>query len=54
MQGGDILESRFAVTRRDRTIHARMRAYLYELKHNRELETVILTAGDGTAVSVKI
>lgn len=54
LQGGDILESRFAVTRRDRTIHARMRAYLYELKHNRELETVILTAGDGTAVSVKI
>ena len=54
LQGGDILESRFAVTRRDRTIHARMRAYLYELKHNRELETVIPTAGDGTAVSVKI
>ena len=54
LQGGDILESRFAVTRRDRTIHARMRAYLYELKHSRELETVILTAGDGTAVSVKI
>lgn len=54
LHGGDILESRFAVTRRDRTIHARMRAYLYELKHNRELETVILTAGDGTAVSVKI
>ncbi len=54
LQGGDILESRFAVTRRDRTIHARMRAYLYELKHNRELETVILTTGDGTAVSVKI
>ena len=54
LQGGDILESRFAVTRQDRTIHARMRAYLYELKHNRELETVILTAGDGTAVSVKI
>ena len=54
LQGGDILESRFAVTRRDRTIHARMRAYLYELKHNLELETVILTAGDGTAVSVKI
>ena len=31
---GDILESRYAVTRRDRTIHARMREYLYELKHN--------------------
>ena len=53
LQEGDILESRYAVTRRDRTIHARMREYLYELKHNEALETVILSLGDGTAVSVK-
>ena len=53
LQDGDIIESRFAVTRRNRTIHSRMREYLYELKHNEALETVILTLGDGTAVSVK-
>ncbi|MDD7147724.1 MAG: O-methyltransferase [Lachnospiraceae bacterium] len=53
LQDGDIIESRFAVTRRNRTIHARMREYLYEIKHNAGLETVILTLGDGTAVSVK-
>ncbi len=53
MQDGDVLESRFAVTRRNRTIHSRMRDYLYELKHNDALETVILTIGDGTAVSVR-
>ena len=53
LQDGDIIESRFAVTRRNRTIHARMREYLYEIKHNVNLETVILTLGDGTAVSVK-
>ena len=53
LQDGDIIESRFAVTRRNRTIHARMREYLYELKHNEALETVILTLGDGTAISVK-
>ena len=41
------------MTRRNRTIHARMREYLYELKHNEALETVILSLGDGTAVSVK-
>ena len=29
LQDGDILESRYAVTRRNRTIHARMREYLY-------------------------
>lgn len=53
LQEGDIVQSRFAVTRRNRTIHARMREYLYELKHNAALETVILSLGDGTAVSVK-
>ena len=53
LQDGDSIESRFAVTRRNRTIHARMREYLYELKHNEALETVILTVGDGAAVSVK-
>ena len=43
LQDGDIVESRFAVTRRNRTIHARMREYLYELKHYPDLETVILS-----------
>lgn len=53
LQDGDILESRYAVTRRDRTIHARMREYLYELKHNPALVTSVLPVGDGVAVSVK-
>lgn len=53
LQDGDIVESRFAVTRRNRTIHARMRDYLYELKHDPRLETVILPVGDGAALSVK-
>ncbi len=54
LQDGDVVESRFAVTRRNRTIHARMRDYLYELKHNPELESVILPVGDGAALSVKL
>lgn len=53
LQDGDILESRYAVTRRNRTIHTRMRDYLYELKHNEQLETTILPVGDGATVSVK-
>ena len=53
LQDGDIIESRFAVTRRNRTIHARMREYLYELKHHPKLETVILPVGDGVTLSVK-
>ncbi len=53
LQDGDIVESRFAVTRRNRTIHARMREYLYELKHHPLLETVVLPVGDGAALSVR-
>ena len=47
------MESRFAVERRNRTIHARMREFLYEMKHHEELETSILPLGDGVALSVK-
>lgn len=54
LQDGDIIESRYAVTRRNRTIHARMRDYLYELKHMDNLITSILPVGDGVTVSVKI
>lgn len=53
LQDGDIIESRFAVTRRNRTIHSRMRDYLYELKHHPQLETSILPVGDGVTLSVK-
>lgn len=53
MQDGDVIESRFAVERRNRTIHSRMREYLYELKHNSELETSIIPLGDGVSVSIK-
>ena len=53
LQDGNILESRFAVTRRNRTIHSRMREYLYELKHHPQLETVILPVGDGVTLSVR-
>lgn len=53
LQEGDILESRFFVPRRDRTIHSRMREYLYTLTHSPSLQTVILQEGDGTALTVK-
>ncbi|MDO5590579.1 MAG: O-methyltransferase [Lachnospiraceae bacterium] len=53
LQDGDITQSRFAVERRNRTIHSRMREYLYELKHHEELETSILPLGDGVALSCR-
>lgn len=54
LQDGDIIESRFAVTRRNRTIHKRMREYLYELTHNPVLTTSVLPVGDGVTVSIKM
>lgn len=53
LQDGDIIESRFAVERRNRTIHSRMREYLYALKHEDRLLTSIIPLGDGVAVSVR-
>ena len=53
LQEGSIVESKYSITRRDRTIHMRMREYLYELKHNDSLTTSIVAVGDGMALSVK-
>ena len=53
LQEGDIIQSRFAVTRRNRTIHSRMREYLYILTHDDRLETTILPVGDGVTVSIR-
>ena len=53
LQDGDIIESRFAVERRNRTIHSRMREYLYTLTHMPEFQTSVVPIGDGVALSVK-
>ena len=49
-----ILESRFAVERRDRTIHHRLREYLYEVTHNQSLKSSIIPIDDGLCMSVKL
>ena len=54
LQDGDIIESHFVVTRRNRTIHKRMREYLYELTHREDLVTAVLPIGDGITVSTRI
>lgn len=53
LQEGEVLSSRFAVTRRNRTIHARMRTYIRALMEEERLETLLLPTGDGAAVSLK-
>ncbi len=54
LQDGTVINSRYSITRRDRTIHSRMREYLYEITHREELASVILPVGDGVALSHRI
>ncbi len=54
LQEGDLIESHYAVERRNRTIYRRMREYLYVLKHTDGLVTSVLPVGDGAAVTVKL
>lgn len=54
LQDGDVVESRYAVTRRNRTIHSRMREYLWELTHMDNLQTIVLPIGDGVTVSTRL
>lgn len=53
LQDGELVESRYAVERRNRTIHSRMREYLYDVKNMKELETTIIPIGDGITLSVR-
>ena len=54
LQEGELVQSRYAVNRRDRTIHSRMREYLYAVTHNENLKTSVIPLGDGITFSVKI
>lgn len=54
LQEGDVLESKYVVRRRDRTIHKRMREYLEAVKNHPNLETSIVPIGDGITMSVKV
>lgn len=53
LQDGEVLDSRFAVPRRDRTIHTRMRNYLFALKHMEGVTSSVIPIGDGVCVTVK-
>lgn len=52
-QEGDLIESKYVVRRRDRTIQKRMREYLEIVKNHPQLETTIVPIGDGITMSVK-
>ena len=53
LQDGSLAQSKYTIERRDRTIHMRMREFLYAITHDDRLDTVILPVGDGMALSRK-
>lgn len=53
LQEGSLAESRFLIDRRERTIHSRMREYLFTLTHHPLLTTSVLPVGDGISLSVR-
>ena len=54
LQGGSIAKTRFSVPRRQRTIHKRMRNFLWDISHSDLLESSIIPIGDGVALCVKV
>ena len=54
LQDGEILESHFTVEKRNRTIHDRMRDYIYKITHDERVESSILPLADGMAVTIKV
>ncbi len=54
LQGGGIAQSRFSVPRRQRTIHKRMRNFLWDISHHECLESAIIPIGDGMTICHKI
>ena len=53
LQDGDLIESRYGIEKRNRTIHSRMREYLYTLKHSDQVVTSVIPLGDGVALTYK-
>lgn len=52
-QEGEMLESKYIVERRDRTIHKRLREYLNRVFADEKLATSIVPVGDGMAFSIR-
>lgn len=50
---GEIIEDKLTIEKRDRTIHKRMREFLYEITHNKNLKSYIYDIGDGISISIK-
>lgn len=53
LQEGELIKSRYITPRRQRTIHSRMREFIWEVKHRPELTASVITIGDGVVLAYK-
>jgi predicted O-methyltransferase YrrM len=53
LQEGDIIESTFAIKRRNRTIHKRMREFLEVIHHDPDFVVDTMPIGDGITIAVR-
>ena len=53
LQDGTLAFSRYALDRRQRTIHERMRDFVWQARHDNDMDASLLTVGDGVLMSVK-
>jgi len=53
LQEGSVAQSKFSVTRRDRTIHKRMREFIKSLFDNEAFNSMIIPIGDGMLLCKK-
>ena len=53
LQEGSVADSKFSITRRDRTIHQRMREYISGLMNSNRYHSMIIPIGDGMLISYK-
>lgn len=53
LQEGSVADSKFSITRRDRTIHLRMREFISDMMKSQLYDSVIIPIGDGMLLSHK-
>ena len=54
LRDDEVIEHKLSIIKRDRTIHKRLREYLYEITHNDQLYTKIINIDDGISISYKM
>ncbi len=51
---GSVAKSRYLIERKQRTIHSRLREYLWTIMHSDNLRSTVLPVGDGLSLSYKL